>query len=394
MNLDDATEELATRLGVPVVVLDTEMNLAAHSKQRESVDRAQLSIILTRRGTDGAINAIRRLKVRNATGPVKLPSEKDVPSHVVYPVRLSGELKGYVTYEDASPDGSVPEHDLKILSSVGEILGRLLAERETARRQGAEQLQELMQKLMHTSPDERRRAAHEIHKSGLIQQSSHYTVVRFTRRTPSKMDHTSDTQIDLGEAVRKALRLAKFAGIGTTFGDEGVAVTVGRLTQAELQRLVSAMRPMGVDIAAGGECDRLEDAYRSYKEARLTGGLCDLDPNRYPQGARWDHIGWDRLLVQLPLEELTIHDLPSALRTLWKAADSEILIDTLECYFEQGGNALETAKTLNVHRSTLYYRLNRVRALTGVDLADAGVQRDLHTGIRVSRLAGLRQTSL
>lgn len=393
MNLDDATEELATSLGVPVVVLDTEMNLAAHSKQRESVDRAQLSIILTRRGTDGAINAIRRLKVRNATGPVRLPSENDVPGHVVYPVRLSGELKGYVTYEDAIPDGSVPERDVQILSSVGEVLGRLLTERETARRQGAEHLRELLQRLMHPSPGERRRAAHEILKLGLIQQSSHYTVVSFSRRTTLTSGQASKAQMDLGGAVRKALRMVKSGAIGTTFDDEGVAVTVGRLTPPELQRLVSAMRPLMVSVAAGGECLRLEDAYRSYKEARLTGRLSDLDPKRYPQGAHWEHIGWDRLLIQLPLEALTIHDLPCALRTLQEVTDSDILIDTLECYLEEGGNALETAKTLNIHRSTLYYRLNRVRALTGVDLADAGVRHDLHIGIRVSRLTGLDQTS-
>jgi DNA-binding PucR family transcriptional regulator len=40
-----------------------------------------------------------------------------------------------------------------------------------------------------------------------------------------------------------------------------------------------------------------------------------------------------------------------------------------------------------VHRQTLYYRLGRVRELTGLDLADGGDRLLLHIALRATRLA-------
>ena len=66
------------------------------------------------------------------------------------------------------------------------------------------------------------------------------------------------------------------------------------------------------------------------------------------------------------------------------------LAQTLEAYLDCGCDAQRTAQELHVHRSTLYYRLDRVRAIADVDLADGFVRRELHTALRVATLAGLR----
>lgn len=56
---------------------------------------------------------------------------------------------------------------------------------------------------------------------------------------------------------------------------------------------------------------------------------------------------------------------------------------------DAGGDARASAVALGIHRSTLYYRLTRIRATAGVDLGDGIARRDLHTGLRAARLAGL-----
>lgn len=60
---------------------------------------------------------------------------------------------------------------------------------------------------------------------------------------------------------------------------------------------------------------------------------------------------------------------------------------TLEAYLGAGGDARASARALGIHRSTLYYRLTRIRTTTEVDLSDGFARRDLHTGLRVARLA-------
>ena len=43
---------------------------------------------------------------------------------------------------------------------------------------------------------------------------------------------------------------------------------------------------------------------------------------------------------------------------------------TADSFLENGMNVSETARKLYMHRNTLMYRLNKIRALTGLDLHD------------------------
>jgi DNA-binding PucR family transcriptional regulator len=51
----------------------------------------------------------------------------------------------------------------------------------------------------------------------------------------------------------------------------------------------------------------------------------------------------------------------------------------------------KTARTLHIHRSTLYYRLDRIHSLTGTGTGtgSGAARNDLHAALRVARLAGL-----
>lgn len=45
-------------------------------------------------------------------------------------------------------------------------------------------------------------------------------------------------------------------------------------------------------------------------------------------------------------------------------------INTLQCYLDNQMNAIITAKELFIHRSTMNYRLNRIKELCGLDWKD------------------------
>jgi len=45
---------------------------------------------------------------------------------------------------------------------------------------------------------------------------------------------------------------------------------------------------------------------------------------------------------------------------------------------------------MQIHRQTLYYRLSRIEAVTGLDLADGDARLLLHASLRAARLAGSR----
>lgn len=58
------------------------------------------------------------------------------------------------------------------------------------------------------------------------------------------------------------------------------------------------------------------------------------------------------------------------------------LVRTLSQYLECGGNYDETAAALIIHRSTLRYRLGRIKEITGLDLHDVNNRLNLHLAAR------------
>ena len=67
---------------------------------------------------------------------------------------------------------------------------------------------------------------------------------------------------------------------------------------------------------------------------------------------------------------------------------SQVLLTTLERYLDQAGNAHATAARLRLHRTTLYYRLQRIEELAGTDLKDGDERLCLHLGLKLARLTG------
>ena len=71
------------------------------------------------------------------------------------------------------------------------------------------------------------------------------------------------------------------------------------------------------------------------------------------------------------IEPLRVHD-----RT--RRSD---LVRTLRTYFAAGTNASEAADRLFLHRNSMLYRLERIQALTGLDLKDDRVALALQIGL-------------
>jgi sugar diacid utilization regulator len=58
------------------------------------------------------------------------------------------------------------------------------------------------------------------------------------------------------------------------------------------------------------------------------------------------------------------------------------LVKTLTQYLQHGGGYEATSRALSVHRSTLKYRLQRIRELTGLDLSDPEIHFNLQLATR------------
>jgi sugar diacid utilization regulator len=65
------------------------------------------------------------------------------------------------------------------------------------------------------------------------------------------------------------------------------------------------------------------------------------------------------------------------------------LLQTLETFLEADGNVAGTAQRLFTHRHTVYYRLERVRELTDLDVSSSDGREKLSLGLKAMRVLGI-----
>jgi hypothetical protein len=69
------------------------------------------------------------------------------------------------------------------------------------------------------------------------------------------------------------------------------------------------------------------------------------------------------------------------------------LVRTLRTFLEADGNVAGTAQRLFTHRHTIYYRLERVRELSGLDVSSSDGREKLSLGLKAMRVLGIAASS-
>ena len=198
-------------------------------------------------------------------------------------------------------------------------------------------------------------------------------------------------------AVRRA---ARDLGVGSLLvARAGVVVVLSDAEQPFGERFRSAiLAELGggrCRIGVGGKCERPGDFPRSLREAELALRLQRMS-NARDCATAFDELGVCSVLCD-------VQDIGTIDRFVGKwlgplldydARRGSELVATLSDYLECGGNYDATAAALCIHRSTLKYRLQRIRDLCGFDLRDPDVQFTLQFASRAWRtLLAFRQTS-
>ncbi len=153
--------------------------------------------------------------------------------------------------------------------------------------------------------------------------------------------------------------------------------------QALARALIEGMEG-GVAIAISSAmtgADKVGDAHQQCNEA--------LDIAQRVNSARrvhhFDDLGYIHTLYHAGPASLSQNPQVPVLRELLKERQAD-LFNTLETYLDAGGNSVQTAETLHIHRSTLNYRLARIKDVCDVDLSSASTRLNLQIALKLMRL--------
>ena len=333
-----AVDRLAARLNLSVLVEDRRQRPVWWST-RGPVDGTRVRTILNRRVDTAVSKAVKTFDLAHAVAPVHTPG---IPALEMWarwcmPVHAGEELLGLLWVLD--PDDRVAPKDFPAIVECAEQGAEVLARAEVSRRDVARRRDQLVRRLL-DGPDV--------------------------------------------EVARELIRLERLSADARVQVD-AVPGRGGWSLPDGLRAHVVGLHPRAATSGAPLPLVDLAEAVRRTRvvQAVVRAGAA-LDP------VSWDALGAWRLVVEAPAD-LPVRAVHPAAETL-AALPRTDLLNTARTVLDLGGDVAAAAERLHLHRTTLYYRLDRIAELTGVDLRLGRSRTDLQLALwlvayRVARAA-------
>ena len=326
-DVQHAVDALAAELSSPVLVEDP-----AHQplwwSGSDPGDEVRMRSILQRSVAPEAAAMVRRLRLDRATAAVRTPEVPEVGMRERWcvPLRVDGEHVGYLWVVD--PEGRVGAERLPVLEECAALASTVLG----ATHQGS-------------ADRERRRA-------GLV----------------DRLLHESDDVA--ARELAELERLPYDARVVVREAHGGSGWTLPHRMSAHVWRPLSPPAPSGTALPLA----ELSEALRRALCVRraVAAGAQLATPT-------WDALGAWRLVVDAPpgLSAADVH--PGA--AVLAARSRPDLLETARAMLDHGGDVNAASALLHIHRTTLYYRLDRIRDLIGVDLREGHERTELHLAL-------------
>jgi PucR C-terminal helix-turn-helix domain len=375
-DLQELVDEVSRLLAAPATLEDADFTLlafCAHAVDSPAtpdggMDAVRTRSILTRGSPPATRSWFEEFGIAAAESPLRTPADPEagILTRLVLPVRHAGRTHGYLWLLD---EGRTDPDDLgdEALSAAVELAaeaGRLLAGRSVAETA----LDRFLRAGLAGAPSARDRAARALGE-GL---------------------GATVAQVLVALAPAGALPAGwplPGAGAVTALldGDDGVhglvAVLVPLPHESDLRPatalIAASLGSLPAGSTAGVSAVRrgVDDLSVQWREARAAARIAAAVP-RYSPVAHWPELGAWRLVSGLPEPDAAVLPLLA----------EPLLTETAEVYLDCAGSASRAAAALRVHRQTLYYRLSRIGALTGLDLADGQDRLLLHASLKAARL--------
>ena len=335
-DVQSAVDELGASLAHPVLVEDARHRPIWWSAQGQ-VDGTRMRTILQHEVEPAARALVARLGLARARGPVRTPAapEADMLPRWCVPLRSGRELLGYLWVLNG--DETVTERHLPQIVACADLAAAYLT-----------------QSPMTSAGRDRRRAT------------------LLARLAAGPDDNAARDLIALEELDPLATVVVNAPRIRTGWtlrGDMSVHAS-----------------PAPRDTATSGAALPLAQLHRAVRRAALTRQA--IRAGAVLPRPSWDALGSWHLIVSAPAD-LDVADIHPGAGVLARQRRPDLMI-TARTVLDHGGDIAQAAARLHIHRTTLYYRLDRIEALTGVSLKTGSERDDLHMALRLEafRLAG------
>lgn len=359
--LQQLVDELAAVLQRSVAVDDSDLNPVALSPHYGAIDDARVQAILAQRTAGKLLQFTRSLPLRQARGLLRVPANAELRTlpRLMVPLRIHDELFGFLWLIDADPPFSAEE--VAIAQKAAPEIARRLADSSRAADESRARDTELVRALVGTDPGAAVHALTEAHRLGRLTSSSAPAVAVIAVESGAveglHASHGVRTALDstLSGVVSNELVVVADSAVLETDGR-----AVGSTTKTFWERIAAAVASRGDTMTAAGVAtsEALRTAHlRAGYAARIAGSTHGI-----PLVAHWDRLGAWQLLYGLPWTWETVEVLFPGFSRL--RSNGELAV-TVATFLNTGGDAAATVTALGIHRTSYYYRRDRIIDLVG-----------------------------
>jgi hypothetical protein len=389
-DLQAIVDDLALRIGRSVAVDDAELRLLAHSAHVGDEDEARLQSLLLRRVSDERFAWAREVGILSATEPFLTPSAEElgIRKRFIVPLRADRELLAVVWIID---DGSLGQASIDMVLEASARMRAILVRRSMAAEDARRRESGLVLALLGADSTMAQAAASEFRDRGTFPRADRFFVmdigltaavvsaepilaVRAAERAIAhRVDGIASTAVPADSTV---VTTSVIGGMPDAVSTVIVVGTARSWTDDERTELAEAVRrelrvldartATGTVIGIGGTVDAIEIIRDSFVQARAAVRVARVDDRAI---GLWGGHGVDDLLAGLLPSGLNSALVPPAVAALVDSQPAEV-IEAVQVFLDEAGNAARTGTRLHLHRTTVYYRLSRFQETTGLDLED------------------------
>lgn len=335
-DIQSAVDQLASQFNTSILIEDLQQFPIWWSTRGE-VDPIRQATVLYRNVEPEVADVVIKYKLPEATEPIRIPDlpELGMWSRIAMPIRDKHNVVGYLWVLDRDKKIKPDQYSsiLELAELASDELGNASSEKTN------------QQKL----------------RNNLINRLLH------------------------GEDQSVATELAKLENIQST----------ARIQVTNQKVIGGWLLPNGFSVQVEGSEKRIATSGTSLPLVMLAEAnrRAELTHRALLAGAKlsqntWDDLGVWRLIVEAP-QNLMPADILPGVENLLDDTNAELL-ETARVVLDSSGDVSAIAKKLFIHRTTLYYRMDRILEITGVDIRDSSSRLQLQQALW---LAAFRKVS-
>lgn len=377
--LQRLADRLAEKLGRAVEIDDRQMLPLAVTRQSGNVDSVRVASVLNRESSPEVRRFIYSLGIDTSAGPVRYPANKELGTwpRIGFPLRHEGVLHGYLWLID---EPALSEAELQLCEATADLATEVLLTEAQSQAITLDREHAIVEYLLADD------AFREMPDSeGIVSLAESVTAVYVAIGRPGRK-LTRSEQRSLA-ANLSYIRPSGRSVLGAT--DHGL------LLVAPSEFVAKRLEPFKDDVGRwagktghtvkgwgiGSEALGLASLRASVAHARHASRVASASGR---EEAQWNALGADVAFFGLEWSIETIRILYPGVEVLL-LPENRTLRETLMAYLDSGGDTAVAAESLKVHRTTFYYRLDKLRNVLGTGWEHGEHRLGVHLALLLAR---------